>query len=73
MFAVETNDLDATVALFISNTSPEFDVFPEAANPGVKSFVIIYHHSSDILPNDKQCLKRCLSLNAFGLQLHSYL
>ena len=42
MFAVETNDLDATVALFISNTSPEFDVFPEAANPGVKSFVIIF-------------------------------
>ena len=57
MFAVETNDLDlankATVASFISNTSPEFDVFPEAANPGVKSFVIIYHHGSDILPNDK--------------------
>ena len=57
MFAVETNDLDlankATVAPFIINTSPEFDAFPEAANPGFKCFVIIHHHSSDILQNDK--------------------
>ena len=56
MFAVETNDLDATVALFISNTSPEFDVFPEAANPGVKCFVIIRHHSSNILQIVSQAL-----------------